>query len=459
MQEPKPVHSERLMNHYRDNENILQGAFAKLKNMYGLVDGSPPLSPRTLPEYLFRKYQLGQQVPEGQQGTFYNSMEALHVVDTARSIRAAVAILNDEFGVDVLSDRHALSDKAKYKSVLEALNGKVGKHNAASRVLQPEDMGYVFAADIAHLFGSNNRTYVTAMQNTRKIFDSPQAHMPSYAMATAQISFYETIVSSTISSVRYDAQKGLKEICQDDVAALIDFSDEVVLENRPSVASEENSTAAEILESQKQVLDYTIFPPGTELREVAESIVEGSSEYTKAHIDLERLMVLERVRQIMGSDRCYLMRGKSTGKEMTDEDGGLISEDYIGLIIQHHDDFGNVVGEDCLAVSPIAGKHAGYVVRQDASEGISWREILALSKQDAMAFNARRLRFDPVAGENKYDAYVRKVEALLKCDKSEFGREYILRRDKDGEYGLVHRGRPLGAIALRADALNPSSSL
>lgn len=434
-----------------ERKEVLTNAYADLRAVYGIEDGYH-FETKTLAEFLFVKYAYGHPAPEVAGETdwgHYGTMKAVYAVSATKHIHSALSILKDEFDVDILADRRALSDPRKFTHCIEGLTVMNGynSNEATVREGEEDDFGRIFAVDIANLFGGNRQRYRNGIDATEKMLADPQRSTNAQLIATAQLSYYQA-TTSDMSSARYEAQKQLRALCSDEILALVDYGDEVAHYN--STRHENNDVATEILQSKKQELDYTILPEGTELREVAEQIAEESGEYTKAHIDLERLTVLEKVRQRIGPEKCYLMRGKSSDKGMLDSDGTLINEDYIGLIMQHHDAYGNVAREDCLAISPIARKHAGYIVRQDASEGISWREILALPKNDATQFfNARRLRFDPVNGQNKYDAYVDKVETLLSCDKDHFSREYVLKRTAE-KYKMVHRGRPLGDLGLRA---------
>jgi hypothetical protein len=441
-----------------ENIDLLTDAYNRMAAVYDIA-GDYQVETRSLAGYMFRKFQLGHVITDESgevDWSYYGTMLPMHAVNTTKYIQSAVSILKDEYDVDILSDRRALSDNPKKSAVcIEDLRKNTGLRADGVSLEQAseEDFGRVFALDIANLFSGNRQRYRNGIQATERIQANAHDNISGQLVTVAQLAFYREVVDNP-SSARYEAHKQLQALCSDDMIALVDYGEEVVRESYRR--KEQEALVGEILQSKKQELDYTILPAGTELREVAEQIANESSEYTKAHIDLERLAVLEKVRQRVGPEKCFLMRGKSSGKNMTDTDGTLINEDYIGLIMQHHDDYGNVVREDCLAVSPIARKHAGYIVRQDASEGISWREILALPKQEAIQyFNARRLRFDPVAGQNKYDAYVEKVDTLLSCDKEQFDREYVLRRSGE-TYKMVHRGNPLGSLGLRA-ALQPSS--
>lgn len=461
MNEPTPGHQfvGPLKEMYEEQGGLLQSAYSKVLNIYG-VDLAPKIEARTLPEYLFRKYQYGTKPPEefeGSEWTYYHSMKAHHASATTKYIRSAIGILKDEFDVDILENRKALADPKKYRACLDGINEIAGNTIPSIKQAQLEmaedRMSWVFARDIVNLFGADKATFRHAIDVTQNFLNQSLSNEAEDTMgilqSTSQIAYYENLLSN-LSGSRYEAQRQLRELCSDDVTALLDFSDESLRQSKEMAdGSGDNYVATEIIDSIKQELDFTVLPPGTQLHDVARLIVEESSEYSKAHVDLERLAVLDNIRTIVGPERCYLMRGKKSDKVMADEEGTLISEDYIGLIIQHHDSEGNVRAEDCIAISPIAKKHAGYIVRQDASAGLSWRQILSLPKNDAIQyFNARRLRFDPVAGESKYEAYVKKVQALLECSPHEFGREYVLQRRSEG-YRMVHRGKPIGGIVLK----------
>lgn len=167
--------------------------------------------------------------------------------------------------------------------------------------------------------------------------------------------------------------------------------------------------------------------------------------------------MLEDIRELIGPEKCFLMRGKrKTGK--AGEGNTLIGEDYIGLIIQHRDSNGLVVGEDCLAISPMANRDAGYIVRHDASAGVSWRTVLSISRTEARTrFNARQLRFDPVGDSDKYAAYVEKAYLLLTCNVEQFGPDYRLQRRESG-YRFTPRKRDMGKVGLETAALYEGES-
>ena len=187
------------------------------------------------------------------------------------------------------------------------------------------------------------------------------------------------------------------------------------------------------------------------LREVAEDIVSNSGERTRPHIDLKRLVVLERLRQHIGTDNCRFVRGKRRAPARETDVDALFSEAYIGLVIERIDEASGEVREDCVVVSPIAGRDAGFIARQDVSEGLPWRQIFRMTKDEAVRyFGVRRLRFDPIIGVDTYAAYYEKVLALLACDKESFGRDYILSRNKkDGSYSTIPRVKKLGGVGLR----------
>ena len=70
---------------------------------------------------------------------------------------------------------------------------------------------------------------------------------------------------------------------------------------------------------------------------------------------------------------------------------------------------------------------------------------IVLPKADAVKyFNARRLRFDTVAGESKYEAYVKKTVTLLTCETEQFNSDHRLRRTKSGDYEMIFRPQNIG---------------
>lgn len=202
-----------------------------------------------------------------------------------------------------------------------------------------------------------------------------------------------------------------------------------------------------------QEVDFSILPPGTDIREYTEQLYENLSEQNRAFVDLKRVEVLETLRGTLGKDRCYYVHGRQTGQLAHDENGVSVRPDYIGLVIQTHGTSGHVIGEDAIAISPVGKKHAGYLFRHDYSTTSSWRSTLSLSKSEARAIGARPLKFTNISGQDTYEAYVKKAMQLLTCPPEQFGKEYELRFAK-GEYALRKRtDRSLGERAIRASML------
>ena len=204
-----------------------------------------------------------------------------------------------------------------------------------------------------------------------------------------------------------------------------------------------------------QEVDFTVLPAGTAIRDYAEELYGGLSESDKARVDMKRLGVLEKLRDNMGPERCFYVHGKPVGTMLDEETGQYVGTDYLGLVIQTHDTFGRVVGEDAIAISPIAKKHAGYIFRHDINPDLSWRGVLSLPKPQAREKGARPLKFTQVAGWDMYEAYTAKAMELLTCPVGQFGPNYEL-RIINGSY-VTRKRRPfaLGGVAA-GEPIDPS---
>ena len=200
-------------------------------------------------------------------------------------------------------------------------------------------------------------------------------------------------------------------------------------------------------------LDFTVLKGDTDLRGLAEEIFHESSDMKKAEVDIGRVRVLEHMRQLHGTDKCYIVRGKKRERTFSDDTYGYIDEDYIVLVMQHRDEDGVVVSEDALAISPISQLHAAYYARQDALAGVSWRELFALSKSDARDLGVRKLKFVATCNLNPYDAVLEKLFALAVADPEDFDGE--LRYDKEKkEY---HLGKKRIRIAMAGVAIDSAN--
>lgn len=171
-------------------------------------------------------------------------------------------------------------------------------------------------------------------------------------------------------------------------------------------------------------LDWEVLPVG-QLRDIAEDIVEKASKSgnTPVTIDLNRLKILEGIRESWGADRAYYARG-TLGTRKVVRDGDQESPDqYLLLILQELDRHGVVTAEHAIAESPIAGPHAMYVFRQDVSEGLAWREVMALSKLHARDLGARpvkHVRPSTNGDTGLIETMQVKAELLMSCTPEEF---------------------------------------
>jgi hypothetical protein len=182
-----------------------------------------------------------------------------------------------------------------------------------------------------------------------------------------------------------------------------------------------------------QELQFEILPGDTNLRELSERVYDESSDAEKVRVDLGRIQVLEEMRTLFGEDHCYFARGEAGGNCYTDENGESINEDFIILVMQHHDETGQVAREDALAISPIARRHAVFYMRQDASEGLSWREVYRLTKKHAQDLGVRKLKFVAPEGIDVYTSMKEKLFTLATCRTEDFHSD--LRYDaKTGTY-------------------------
>lgn len=208
---------------------------------------------------------------------------------------------------------------------------------------------------------------------------------------------------------------------------------------------EENNEMLPTIEGGQE-LDFSILPEGTDIREYTENLCNSLTEQDRESVELRRVAVLEKLREVFGASTSFYIHGRPRGNVQTDN-GEAINEAYIGLVLQYHDPEGNVKAEDAIVVSPIKKRHAGYIVRHDEPLGNlqGWRKILALPKKSAREHGARPLKFTQVTGRDLYEAYVAKAVELLTCPIGEFGSDYELRMNGDGSYRM--RPRKLGRLA------------
>ena len=182
-------------------------------------------------------------------------------------------------------------------------------------------------------------------------------------------------------------------------------------------------------------LNWEVLPPG-DLEGHARTIVEGlQSAGAKVEIDLERLVALEKIRNAWGKDRCYYAKGKLGKRGIIRSNGQEEPDKYLVLVMQQLDGGGNVIAEHAVAESPITGKHAMYLFRQDVSVGHTWRKVLALPKKNyAQALGARPIKHMPLKPGSNLGiptAMAEKVRLLMDCPADVFTTAVF-----DGERGL-----------------------
>ncbi|QHN42945.1 hypothetical protein GII36_03710 [Candidatus Mycosynbacter amalyticus] len=169
-------------------------------------------------------------------------------------------------------------------------------------------------------------------------------------------------------------------------------------------------------------LNWEVLPAGELERYAREIVGNAATKNMRPTIELERLKILDNVREMWGSENCYYAKGSLSGRKIISEDGRQEADQYLLLILQEKDTENNVVAEHAIAESPIAGPNALYVFRQDVSEGLDWREVMALPKKYARDLGARSLKHTKTGeGNVLIDTMSDRVMTLLAASKQEFG--------------------------------------
>ncbi len=429
-----------------------------------LFENAREASPHTIADLVAARYlftTLEDPTPED-----FKSTQLM----TANSL-----ILADEWmqahGLDLASDPSAAKSLNKFEQEQVFLDHM----NIAEEIFDPEthepnmDMFMTSAASSPILITAFARSgkmpqivqhYTSGTYNTL-MNDSPLAaglmtpeQIDQHAVYISEkMRDYFRIVGDNPQRARQDISRVFGELRNPELRAFIE--QEIETYNTDWLAWSEEDEASATLETNfgGQEVDFSILPPGTDIREYTERLYESLGSQDREMVDLKRVGVLETLRSALGTERCYYVHGRQIGNAVTDENGVAIRPDYIGLVIQNHDTDGRVTGEDAVAISPIAKKHAGYLFRQAYSAHTSWRATLSLPKADARANGARPLKFTSVADQDMYEAYTKKAIQLLTCPPEQFGKEYELRCN-NGEYTLHKRtNRTLGERALQASML------
>lgn len=220
------------------------------------------------------------------------------------------------------------------------------------------------------------------------------------------------------------------KLLNSDIASLIRRLEDGTLEEANAQGVQElKEDVAQITQ-----LNWEILPPG-ELEAKARNIVETQRQDGKeVTIDLERLNILDNIRKEWGVEASYYVYGALGKRRVIKKDGREEPDQYLLLILQDVDRGGNVRQEHAIAESPIAGTNALYVFRQDVSENLDWKEVMALPKNYARAFNARAVKHTvPRQAPEGYlvAAMTEKVRTLMTCQPEEF-----LTIEFDGERGF-----------------------
>lgn len=165
-------------------------------------------------------------------------------------------------------------------------------------------------------------------------------------------------------------------------------------------------------------LPFTVLPEGEQLRSFLDGL-RSLGLYRGYQVDVHRLSVLEDLEQYFGADRCAWYEGSESSKGVNNE--------YLVLAIRSAKGF----GENAVAISPLAGQHATYVVRHECAEA-QWATIFANPKLEARLRGARRLLFtSPDGRTDQYSAMRKKVITLLECHRQDFHKRLVFNESSD----------------------------
>lgn len=219
------------------------------------------------------------------------------------------------------------------------------------------------------------------------------------------------------------------------------------------IESDETGTAEETVHNynlQPMELDWEVLPPGeSELEKGARQIIEDVSVRTgkRPEIDLNRLNILEGIREQWGKDRSYYSRGVRQKRSVVHDMGGHEQPDeYIILVLQEPDAKTGLVREHVVAESPIAGPNALYVYRPDTTDHRhDWRTVMSLPKDRSRQLGARDVRHTTSKGSRDLnDTMIEKAIHLLTVPPAEFETLKFSGVDKEGS---VRVSRTLGRSA------------
>lgn len=151
-------------------------------------------------------------------------------------------------------------------------------------------------------------------------------------------------------------------------------------------------------------LPFAVLPRGEQLRTFLNGL-RSIGLYRGHQVDEQRVAVLEDIEEHFGVDRCEWHEGtaSSTG----------FDNHYVVLTVKSDNEC------HAVAVSPLAGEHATYIVRSDCTEE-DWMTVLAQSKPAAREQGAHKFLF---AGADPYSGMRAKIIDALECSPREFQKQ------------------------------------
>ena len=160
-------------------------------------------------------------------------------------------------------------------------------------------------------------------------------------------------------------------------------------------------------------LPFEVLPPGEGVGGLATAL-RKSGQYKNGEIDLRRLQVLVDLEHHFSARPSGRYRSGFPSRE---KDNG-----YIVLAIATP----NKGGEDAVAISPMKGQHATFVVRHGKAKSV-WRIVLSKSKAEAVELGADRLVFKdrPEQGLDAYAAMLDKIIELLEGAPNESAEDHL----------------------------------
>lgn len=169
-----------------------------------------------------------------------------------------------------------------------------------------------------------------------------------------------------------------------------------------------DSAAVALMRPASADLAFQVLPQGERLRAFLGE-VRASKRFRGYRVDEQRLSVLEELQSHFGADRCVWHVGSDTSSG--------VGNRYLVLAIKS----GNRSrDEDAVAISPLAGRHATYVVRRECADA-DWRVLFARPKFEARMRGARKLLFTDTRSQvDQYSAMRDKIIHLLECRPREF---------------------------------------